>query len=87
MRASVARTHGGPLADAAIAWIWRSDQINRMFFHEYERAFRESPFTLKSLVPAVDPVPPALERILRFRYPEESRFDVTNVEAVLVKDG
>lgn len=85
MRAAIARTHGAAMGDAVVQWIWHSAAINRLFFHQYQRAFAESPFELVSLVPAVDPVPPELDRILRFRHPEETRFDVTNAEVVLRK--
>ena len=83
MRAAIARTHGKEMGDAVVEWIWRSSDINRLFFHEYLRAFAASGLELVSLVPAVDPVPPELERILRFRYPDETRFDVTNAEVIL----
>jgi SAM-dependent methyltransferase len=83
LRDAMARTHGASVADAVVEWIWRSPELNRMFFHEYERSFRESPFELLSLISVVDPVPRELEQLLRLRYPEESRFDVTGGEVIL----
>lgn len=69
-----------------VSWVYDSPDINRLFYRDYVRAFDESAFRLASLVPAKDPIDPQLERVLRFRYPGEDTFDVTNMTAVLMKD-
>ena len=71
--------------EAIVAWVFDDPGINRLFHHEYLRAFAESPFTLRSLRPELDPVDEQLDRVLRWRHPREREFAVTNCEAVLAR--
>lgn len=56
-----------------------------LFYSDYIRIFREAPLTRLSLREERDPINAQLQRVLRFRYPSEDRFDVTNMEVVLRK--
>jgi SAM-dependent methyltransferase len=85
MRAAVAARFTPAMGDAVVESVYRSPDINRLFFHEYEAMLRAGPLRLVNLWPIPDPVDEALERLLRFKYPNESRFDVTNAEFVLEK--
>lgn len=71
------------LVEPVVEWVFDSRSINRLFHHEYQDLFGSSSLSVVSVVPEVDPVDPRLARLLSFRYPRESRFDVTNLEAVL----
>jgi SAM-dependent methyltransferase len=85
MRAAVAARFTPAMGDAVVESVYRSPEINRLFFHEYEAMLRAGPLRLVNLWPIPDPVDEALERLLRFKYPNESRFDVTNAEFLLEK--
>ena len=87
MRAGLAGRVSPALADAVVAWVYGSSHLNRRFYGGYVEAFRASPFELASLRPEIDPVAPALGRVLRFRWPSEKRFEVTNGEVILRRRG
>ena len=71
------------LVEPIVEWVFESRVINRLFHHDYLDLFDASAMFVVSLVPEVDPVDPRLARLLAFRHPRESRFDVTNLEVVL----
>lgn len=85
MRVALLAVKSAPLTEAIVAWVYDSPAINRWFYGDYVAAFERSAFEVVSLVPEVDAVPKAVDRILRFRFPHETRFDVTNAEVVLAK--
>lgn len=68
-----------------VYWVYEDGDINRLFAHQYLSLFDQSPFQLRSMAAERDPIDPQLLRILRFRYPQEQAFDITNMEAVLLK--
>lgn len=74
------------LIEPVVYWVTRDHGINRLFHHEYLDIFDESSFEVRRIRSEKDPLDPQLKRILELRYPEESAFEVTNLEAVLVKD-
>jgi hypothetical protein len=74
-----------PYIEPIVTWVFDDPGINRWFHHQYLEAFSASPFDLVSLRSELDRLDEQLGRLLRFRYPQESAFDVTNVEAVLCK--
>lgn len=74
------------LIDPIVEWVFRGSEINRLFHYQYLEAFQNSRFRIASMTPERDPIQPQLGRILEFRYPRESNFDVTNTESVLIKD-
>lgn len=85
MRAAVAARFTPAVGDAVVDSVYLSPDINRLFFHEYEAMLRACPLHLVHLGTVRDPIDASLEELLRFRYPAESRFDVTNAEFVLEK--
>ena len=85
MRAAIAARFTPALGEAVVESVYRTSYLNRLFFSEYERAIRESPLRVIRWHPIRDTVAPALDRILRLKYPNEARFDVTLVEVVLEK--
>lgn len=74
------------LREPIVRRVYDDPSINRLFFHEYLEAMHASRLRVESVVPERDPVAPQLLRILQFKYPKESAFDVTNAEIVLVRD-
>jgi ubiquinone/menaquinone biosynthesis C-methylase UbiE len=74
-----------PYVEPIVTWVFDDPGINRWFHHQYLQAFSESPFNVVSVRSERDRLDGQLGRILRFRYPQESAFDVTNVEVVLSK--
>ena len=68
-----------------VSWVFDDPGINRLFYHQYLELFEASAFALESLRVETDPLGEQLSRILRFRYPRETRFDVTNAEVLLRK--
>jgi SAM-dependent methyltransferase len=87
MRVALARRLEPEWVEPAVEYVYFGGAINRLFHHQYVEAFERSPLRLHSLRPERDPVQPQLRRVLELRYPDERDFDVTNSEAVLVKDG
>lgn len=75
----------GDLVAPVVEWLHDTTWINRLFHHEYLEIFSSSPFVVERLELQTDLVDEQLDRILRFRHPDESRFDVTNMEVVLRK--
>jgi SAM-dependent methyltransferase len=69
-----------------VEWVYESTLINRLFYHDYVRIFSASKLRVARIRGEKDPVEPQLGRVLGFRYPHETQFDVTNAEVVLVKD-
>jgi SAM-dependent methyltransferase len=86
LRAALRGRVSAALEEPIVDWVYSSDGINRLFYSDYVREFESSPLRVESLLPERDPVSLQLLRILKFRYPEEEAFDITNVEAVLVRD-
>jgi SAM-dependent methyltransferase len=74
------------LEQPIVDWVYSDTGINRLFYHEYVRELEQSSLRVERMVPERDPVDPQLQRILAFKYPHETAFDITNVEAVLVRD-
>ena len=85
LRASLKGRTSDVLIDPIVAWVYDSTGINRLFYSDYIRSFREAPLTLLTLREERDPIDAQLQRVLRFRYPGEDRFDVTNMEVVFRK--
>lgn len=75
------------LLDPVVEAVYSGPRINRMFFREYISAFERSAFRVESITFARDPVQPQLLRLLEFRYPRETSFDVTTIDVTLVKNG
>jgi SAM-dependent methyltransferase len=73
------------LADAVIEWIYRGAGINRLFYEDYERLFRESPFEVVHLEPVREHVGSSERRELQRRHPLYRDFDVRMVEVALRK--
>ena len=73
------------LCEPIVAWVYDDPAINRLSFCDYIEVFRRSPLELRALRTEDDPVPSPLRRVLAFRHPRESRFEVTNIEVVLQK--
>jgi SAM-dependent methyltransferase len=68
-----------------VSWVFDDPGINRLFLHQYLDLFSASAFTVESVRYETDPVDEQLQRVLRFRHPRETRFDVTNTEVILRK--
>jgi SAM-dependent methyltransferase len=85
MRAALASRVVPDLIEPIVHSVYKDPAINRLCYHDYLGIFRNSPFEIGSLRTDDDPVPAPLQRVLSFRHPRESRFDVTNVEVVLRK--
>lgn len=87
LRAAVLRTDWvfPKLADAIVDWIYESPGVNRMFYEDYVRLFRESPFRVRHLAPVREHVPGAIQEQLRKAWPGYSDFTVRMVEVVLEK--
>jgi SAM-dependent methyltransferase len=85
LRASLKGRTSDVLIEPIVAWVYDSTGINRLFYSDYIRIFREAPLTLVSSREERDLVDAQLQRMLRFRYPGEDRFDVTNMEVVFRK--
>jgi SAM-dependent methyltransferase len=85
MRAALQRRVDPRLCEPIVAWVYEDPAINRLCFCDYLEAFQRSPFELRALRTEDDPVAAPLRRVLAFRHPRESRFEVTNVEVVLCK--
>jgi SAM-dependent methyltransferase len=87
MRTHIAARRGPALADAAIRWIYRGDELNRLFFEDYATAFERAPFRVVSLLPDREHVPAARLVQLRAAYPGRSVFDIRNAEVILERLG
>jgi len=85
LRASLAGRVSPALLEPIVHWVYEDPGINRLFHHEYIEILNKSRFTIESIVPERDPVPPQLRRILELKYPAEKAFDVTNMEVIAVK--
>jgi SAM-dependent methyltransferase len=81
----VAGLRGEAIAEAAIEWIYRSQNINRLFFEDYVRAFEHSGFAVLRLSPEREHVPQGRLAQLRQAYPGYMAFDVRNAVIVLRK--
>lgn len=74
------------LEQPIVEGVYSDTGINRLFHHDYLREFEASPLRIEHLGAERDPVSPQLQRILAFKYPNETAFDITNIEVILVKD-
>lgn len=73
------------LADAIVAWIFETGDLNRLFYEDYVRLFHESPFTVRHLAPVREHVPRAIQARLRAAHPSYNDFSVRMAEVVLEK--
>jgi SAM-dependent methyltransferase len=87
LRAALRERVAGEAIEPIVAWVFDGDGINRLFFQDYLDLFAASAFSREALRLETDPVDESLARLLCFRHPQESRFDVTNAEVVLRKAG
>jgi hypothetical protein len=83
MRASLHERVEAECVEPIVSWLFDDPGINRLLHHEYLEAFAASGFEIVKLGAERDPVDEQLLRILGFRYPKESAFDVTNAEVTL----
>jgi SAM-dependent methyltransferase len=87
MREALRRRVEPEWVEPAVEYVYFGGAINRLFHHQYLEIFERSPLRLDALRPERDPIQPQLRRILALRHPNERDFEVTNSEAVLVRDG
>ena len=85
LRDALTNRLAAPYVEPIVTWVFDDPGINRWFHHQYLEAFSASAFNIVSVRSERDRLDEQLDRVLRFRYPQESAFDVTNVEVVLSK--
>lgn len=85
LRASLAETLEERFVEPVVSWVYSDPGINRLFHHEYVRLFEASDFTLGRMRFESDRLDPQLRRVLELRHPGEAGFEVTNIEAVLMR--
>jgi SAM-dependent methyltransferase len=85
MHAHIQGRRNHATADAAVDWIYRSDELNRRFFDDYVAAFEASQFRVLSIETDDESVPHARLEALRSRYPGKTTFTVRNATVVLEK--
>lgn len=73
------------LAEAIVSWVYRSKDINRLFFDDYIRLIEASPFEVVSMETDREYISAEILLKLQSRYPGYKTFDVRNVEVVLRK--
>lgn len=73
------------LAEAILDWTYRGRGVNRLYYEDYERIFRSSPFELRHLEPVREHVPAKVQRRLEQAHPGYRAFDVRMAEVVLRK--
>ena len=87
MAQRIAATRSSALAEAGAEWIYRSDNLNRLFFEDYVAAFRAAPFEIVKLTTDTEEVPARRLAALKKQYPDRSVFNVRNAVVVLKKAG
>ncbi len=81
----IAAARSPALAEAAVDWIYASDNVNRMFFEDYVAAFERSPFDIVRLTTENEHVPARRLAALKAALPGRSVFNVRNAVVVLEK--
>jgi SAM-dependent methyltransferase len=81
----ITAARGRAQADAAVDWIYASDDLNRMFFEDYVAAFERSPFEVLRLTTDTEHIPAHRLAALKAAHPGHSVFDVRNAVVVLEK--
>jgi SAM-dependent methyltransferase len=85
MRQRISASRGIEVADAAVAWIYESEELNRMFFEDYVAAFERASLRLVRLAIDRDHVPKQRMAELRAAYPDRTEFSARNAVVVLEK--
>lgn len=80
---AVARTRGPALGSAAAEWVYRSDDLNRLFYEDYLAAFERSAFRIVRLTPDREHVSGSRLAELQRAHPGRLVFDVRNAEVIL----
>ena len=73
------------LADAIVDWVYKGQGVNRLFYEDYVRFLRASPFRVLHLTPAREHVPGKVQVRLERACREYVDFSVRMVEIVLQK--
>ncbi len=81
----IAAARNFALAEEAVAWIYASDKVNRMFFEDYVAAFERSAFDIVRLTTDNEHVPAGRLAALKAAHPSRSVFNVRNAVVVLEK--
>jgi SAM-dependent methyltransferase len=83
LREQIAARRGPALADAAVQWILRGSDLNRLYFEDYVAAFERSRFRLVSLIPDKEHLAARRGAALRAAHPGRTVFDIRNAEVIL----
>lgn len=73
------------LLSAILEWIYEKPSINRLFFEDYDRLFKESEFEILALNTVDEHVSSTMLKKLCDKHPGYKKFSVRNVEVLLKK--